>query len=197
MSFDSSIENVATLLAPLPVTWGFCGGWAIDLFLNCITRQHKDVDIAVWRTDQKLVFDFLRQKGWTLELAEDGQLIPLPEDEYISLPFHTVWCRNTNYSPDFLEILLNEAEEDKFLFRRDPSIQCPRSQAFMMSQSGLPILAPEIALLYKSKSPSRPKNRADFQTALPALNTSQRQWLAQALYKLSPEHEWLEDLTSQ
>lgn len=176
---------------------GILRGWAIDLFLNCITRQHKDVDIAVWRTDQKLVFDFLRQKGWTLELAEDGQLIPLPEDEYISLPFHTVWCRNTNYSPDFLEILLNEAEEDKFLFRRDPSIQCPRSQAFMMSQSGLPILAPEIALLYKSKSPSRPKNRADFQTALPALNTSQRQWLAQALYKLSPEHEWLEDLTSQ
>ncbi len=196
MSFDPSIENIATLLAPLSMTWGFCGGWAIDLFLNRITRSHKDVDVAVWRTDQNLVFAFLRQRGWTLELAEDGQLIPLPEGEYISLPFHTVWCRNTNYSPDFLEILLNEAEEDKFLFRRDPSTHYPRNQTFMRAQSGLPILAPEIALLYKSKSASQPENRADFQAILPALSTSQRQWLAQALYKLSPKHEWLEDLTS-
>jgi len=197
MSFDPSIDSVAILLAPLPTTWGFCGGWAIDLFLNRITRPHKDVDIAVWRTDQKLVFDFLRQRGWTLELAEDGQLIPLPEGEYITLPFHTIWCRSTNYSPDFLEILLNEAEEDKFLFRRDPSIQYPRSQTFMISRSGLPILAPEIALLYKSKPPSRPQNVADFRSALPALNAPQRQWLAQALYKLSPEHQWLKELAKQ
>ena len=175
MSFDSSVESIATLLAPLPVTWGFCGGWAIDLFLNRVTRPHKDVDIAVWRTDQQLVFAFLRQRSWSLELAEDGQLIPLPEGEYIKLPFHTVWCRNTNYAPDFLEILLNEVQCDQFLFRRDSSIQYPRSQTFMNTQSGLPILAPEIALLYKSKSVSQPEDQHDFQAILSTLNTSRRQ----------------------
>ena len=61
MPFVPAIESIATLLTPLPITWGFCGGWAIDLFLNRITRSHKDVDIAILRTDQHLVFDFLQQ----------------------------------------------------------------------------------------------------------------------------------------
>jgi len=75
MPFDAAIEDIAALLSPLSETWGFCGGWAIDLFLNRITRSHKDVDIAILRTDQGTVFDFLRQRGWILEKAVDGSLI--------------------------------------------------------------------------------------------------------------------------
>lgn len=49
MLFDPVLEQIATLLSPLPITWGFCGGWAIDLALNHITRPHKDVDVAILR----------------------------------------------------------------------------------------------------------------------------------------------------
>jgi hypothetical protein len=195
MLFDAAIESIAALLSPLPVTWGFCGGWAIDLFLNRITRSHKDVDVAIMRADQHIIFDFLRQRSWILEKAVDGSLIPLKENELLVLPIHTVWCRNACSQPDFLEILLNEHEGNHFLFRRNRSIQYPLNKAFLISPSGFPILAPEIALLYKSNTLRDAENRHDFQSALPALNTGRKQWLAQALHTLSPEHEWLNDLT--
>ena len=194
MPFDAAIEGIATLLSPLSVTWGFCGGWAIDLFLNRITRPHKDVDVAILRADQSIVFDFLRQKDWTLEKAIDGSLSPLKENDLLVLPIHTIWCRNAHFQPDFLEVLLNEYEGSHFLFRRNRSIQYPLSKAFVISSSGLPILAPEIALLYKSNNILEAENRHDFQTALPALSTERKQWLAQALRTLSPEHEWLYNL---
>jgi len=196
MPFDLAIESIATLLTPFPITWGFCGGWAIDLFLNRITRSHKDVDIAILRTDQRLIFDFLRQRGWMLEQAVEKKLIPIHEDEILTPPVHTIWCRNVGTDPDFLEILLNESEGDQFLFRRDRSIRCALNKAFVTSPSGFPILLPEIALLYKSKSLS-PIGSSDFQSVLPLLDVPRRQWLAQALHKLSPGHEWLNDLLEQ
>jgi hypothetical protein len=194
MLFAPAIESIAALLTPLPITWGFCGGWAIDLFLNRVTRSHKDVDIAILRADQCLAFAFLRQRGWTLEQAVDGKLLPFQEDEFLMLPIHTIWCRNAHFHPDFLEILLNESEGDQFLFRRDRSIRFPLCEAFLISPSGFPLLAPEIALLYKSNSPQDAFNRWDFQSVLPTLNTQRKQWLTRALHRLSPEHEWLKDL---
>ena len=101
MPFDPSVESIAALFTPLPIIWGFCGGWAIDLFLNRTTRPHKDVDIAILRGDQRVVFDFLRQKDWTLEQAVDGKLLTFPRDEFLLLPVHTIWCRNTLARPDF------------------------------------------------------------------------------------------------
>src|SRR5579863_9515990 len=150
MSFDPALENIATLLTPLPVTWGFCGGWAIDLFLNRITRSHKDVDVAILRREQQTVFAVLRQQGWILEQAINGTLQPFEDDKFLMLPVHEIWCKHASFDPDFLELLLNESEGEHFLFRRNRSIQCPLSEAFVISPSGLPVLAPEIALLYKS-----------------------------------------------
>jgi len=108
MPFDPSVESIAALFTPLPIIWGFCGGWAIDLFLDRTTRPHKDVDIAILRGDQRVVFDFLRQKDWTLEQAVDGKLLTFHRDEFLLLPVHTIWCRNTQARPDFLEVLLND-----------------------------------------------------------------------------------------
>jgi len=129
MPFDPAIESITTLLSPLAMTWGFCGGWAIDLFLNRITRSHKDVDVAILRTDQRFIFDFLRHQGWVLEQAVDGQLHPFQQDEFLTLPVHTIWCRKAGYYPDFLEVLLNESEGEQFVFRRDRSIRCRLDEA--------------------------------------------------------------------
>jgi hypothetical protein len=52
------------------------------------------------------------------------------------------------------------------------------------------VLAPEIQLLYKSKG-LRPKDQADFETVLPALDAARRGWLRSAIAVLSPAHPWL------
>jgi hypothetical protein len=192
--FAEALAPVVALFAPLPLTWAFCGGWAVDLFLDRGTRAHKDIDIAVLRADQLHVFDYLRRHGWRLEKAVAGSLIPLAENEETTLPVHTIWCRKEQAQPDFIEILLNESQDDQFLFRRDRTLRCPLRDAFLHAPGGLPILAPQIVLLYKSAHPELVENQADFQAVLPVLDLPRRQWLAQALSRLAPGHAWLRHL---
>jgi hypothetical protein len=201
MGSDAFAEprRIATLLAGFAPLWGIAGGWAIDLFLHRVTRPHHDVDVAILRGDQKAIYAYLEARGWTLEKAIAGDLIPWMAHEHIELPAHTIWCRNPAHTPDFVEILFNEAAGDLFLFRRDPAIRLPMHRAFITSRAGLPILAPEVALLYKSNNPDLPKNAADFHHALPALAAEQRAWLAAALRRTNAEHPWLarmDDYTS-
>lgn len=174
-------------------SWCICGGWAIDLFTQNISRIHKDVDIAIWRRDQLALQSYLLAQDWTLEQAFEGQLFPWQEGEFLELPIHTIWCRNPNAQPDFIEILLNEADEQHFRFRRALSITYPLESAIIQSKLGIPILAPEIVLLYKAKNAAR-HHQADFEAALPYLDNARRAWLRSALTELHPAHQWLDQL---
>lgn len=190
-----AVDAIAALLADLPIPWGVCGGWAVDLWLDRATRPHKDVDVALRRADQQVGFTYLHARGWSLAVAELGALTPIAPDAWLDLPKHTVWCRHPDHDPDFLELLLNEAAEDRFVFRRDPAITLPAAQMWRATPSGHAILAPEIVLLYKSNDLARRHNQDDFAAALPTLDAAQRRWLAAALRRTAPGHPWLAALT--
>lgn len=193
---DAGFNNViqaVKLFASYERSWAVCSGWAIDLFLNRVTRLHKDVDFAVLRKDQLIIQEYLSSRGWTLEKANRGQLIPWYAGEWIELPVHTIWCKNANTSPAFIELLFNEVDEVKFLFRRDFSVTLPLDKMIISSPSGIPILAPEIVLLYKSADINE-SNSADFENTLPSLSSERRAWLATALQRTNPNHEWLKEL---
>ncbi len=187
------LQAIAAMLADLAVPWAFCGGWAIDLFLDRQTREHKDVDVAVARRDQLAVQAYLQERGWHLQVAHQGILPDWPPGEYLELPRHGIWGRHPTFRPDFLEVLLNEIEDDAFRFRRDRTITLPLTRAFLRAPGGLPILAPELALLYKSSSLDA-DNWSDFRAALPALSPESRDWLGAALARTSPGHPWLPEL---
>ncbi len=191
MSF-AEVHKVGALLRDLRCAWFVCGGWAIDLFLGRVTRGHKDVDIAVARDDQFEARDYLRRRGWRLDKAVEGRLIPWAEGERLALPVHAVWCRNDHHDPDFFELLLNEIDGVRFSFRRDPSVTLARERMFFETASGLPVLAPEIVLLYQSSRPA--EHAADFRNAVESLSKESRAWLKCALDKLSPRHPWAERL---
>ncbi|MBO0793003.1 MAG: aminoglycoside adenylyltransferase, partial [Ktedonobacteraceae bacterium] len=61
------------------------------------------------------------------------------------------------------------------------------------TSDGIPYLAPEIQLLYKSRG-LRSKDEADFDSTLLYLDQERRQWLAQALTIVHPGHPWLAQL---
>ncbi len=184
-------RRIATLLADFPQRWAFAGGWAVDLYLGRETREHKDVDVAILRRDQALIRAYLSERGWSLEKAHDGRLTPWAPGEYLELPIHVVWCRNASHDPDFLELVLDEATATDFQFRRDRSITLLLERAFLTSSAGLPILAPEIALLYKAGHHEEAGNASDFVSALPVLDAAQRAWLRVGIGRPHPGHPWL------
>lgn len=147
------------------------------------------------RSDQLIIQGRLASQGWTLEKAVQGQLIPWQMGEWIDLPVHVIWCKHPNASPGFIELLFNELQDGRFLYRRDPSIALPFEKVIISSSSGLPILAPEIVLLYKSVKPEDPSAAVDFKNALPELPTQACQWLAAALEQSNPDHIWLKLLS--
>ena len=190
-TFDE-VRKVCELLRGFGGEWYVCGGWALDLFLGRVTRPHKDIDIAVARRDQSEIQSYLLRRGWQLEKAVDGTLSPWAEGERLTLPLHVIWCRNEAHDPVFFELLLNEIDDELFSFRRDPTVTLPRARMSFRSPSGLPGLAPEIVLLYKSNSPE--EYAADFRNTTPALSEEARVWLKGALDRVSQGHPWADEL---
>ena len=62
-----------------------------------------------------------------------------------------------------------------------------------LARAGIPFLAPEIALLYKSKGTGA-KDEADFHRALPLMDAERRAWLRDALLRTMPDHHWISTL---
>ncbi|MDQ5839072.1 MAG: amino acid transporter [Acidobacteriota bacterium] len=191
MSF-AEVEKVGALLRELRCEWYVCGGWAIDLFLARVTREHKDVDICVARRDQAEARDYLLRHGWCLEKAAGGELTPWRECETLAPAVHTVWCRRDGHDPSFFELLFDEIDDERFSFRRDPTVTLARGRISFKSPSGLAVLAPEIVLLYKASRPE--EYAADFRNAAVSLDGEARAWLRAALEKVYARHLWAEEL---
>ena len=183
--------KVALLMREFKPHWFIAGGWAIDLFLGKQTREHVDIEIAIFRRDQIALQNFLRD--WNLQKAENGALADWKQDEYLKLPVHAIHCFNDKAEPSFLEVLLNEKENGVWQYRRNRQITKPLSELYLTTESGIRFLRPEIVLLYKSKN-VRAKDELDFQAAAKHLETEARRWLRNALSVCYSEHNWLEIL---
>ncbi len=131
------IDNVGRLLSDLNCRWCFCGGWAIDLFLGFNTRVHKDIDVAILRTDQHVVWTFLNVRNWVLQRVDSGSLIPWREGDNIEPPLHEIHCHHASFVPSGIEFLLNESDGKQLLFRRDKSICRSLEEAILVSKKRL------------------------------------------------------------
>jgi Aminoglycoside-2''-adenylyltransferase len=187
----SELHQVLRLLRDLPCPWGIAGGWAVDLFLDRLTREHQDIEVAIFRDDQLVLQDYLCLRGWSLDYVRGGRFFPWLKGEALALPVHEIWGQNDSEPSQRLEVLLNERATDAFIFRRDPRIRMPIERAFIKSEKGIPILAPEIVMLYKSKRATEHKEQLDFSNVLSAFDAERRQWLLENLEAMDPDHDWL------
>lgn len=194
MLSSSEPFRIADLMRGFHHPWAFCGGWAIDLFIGHQTRPHKDVDITILRQHQHAAHTYLSSGGWYLEVAHNGELTPWNGKEFLRLPLHTIWCKNPDNDPSFLEILLNEADDRYLYFRRDKTIKIERERAFVETASGLRIFAPEVVILYKAKDANDKENELDFRNVREQLSEKQREWLREGMNKMYSGHEWLYEL---
>jgi uncharacterized protein (DUF952 family) len=177
--------------------WWVAGGWALDLVLGHKTRPHADLEISVLAGDQRALFDHLR--GWDLRLAAPGQAFPRWDGSRIQSPFHQVWARRGPgrpstpeefaADPTMLGFLLEQSRADRWVFRRHTGVSRLLHQVGVITTGGVPVIAPEVALLFKAKAP-RFKDQRDFDRVLPHLDRAARSWLASALDQAHPGHPW-------
>jgi hypothetical protein len=169
--------------------WWLAGGWSLDMWLGHPTRIHEDTDIVVFREDIVSLLESL--PDWIIHLADPpGTLRPWTKGEPVPTHVHDIWCRHNGSDQWQLQFMVIDGSETTWRFRRDPRIGGPR--ATMGWRSGnLPILAPEIQLLYKAKpgSQRRSKDDMDLRQFIPRLSQDRRQWLQDAVNLLYPEEQ--------
>src|SRR4051812_38684379 len=87
-----ALTDAVRMFERVPFWWAVAGGWAIDMFLDVLTRPHHDLDIAVARHEQAQVFESLVLLGWDCHLAASGQLTPW-RGEKLEAGKNNIWCR--------------------------------------------------------------------------------------------------------
>lgn len=171
--------------------WFVAGAWAIDLYLDEVTRPHGDIEIGIFRKDQIALHDYL--DGWRLQKVVNGVQSVWHRSEALELPVHELYCFNETADPQQFEALLNESNDREWIYRRNQMVRRSLAKCMLTSNAGVKFLCPEVVLLYKSKNP-RAKDEHDFSAVVNHLEEDRRAWLKDAITVCEPEHHWLQGL---
>jgi hypothetical protein len=199
------VAAVVKELAGFDRPWRIASGWALDLFLGQVSRVHHDVDVEIARDDQLALRGHLAARGWSFVTPYEGRLEPWPPDLRLEGARHQVHAHREGAHVDgtFIDILLADMLGPTWHYRRQPEVTRHLSRAVLRSTAvpgsaeGVPFIAPELALLFKSKNTSgreREKDQADFERVYPRLEPERRAWLKWALEATQPGHPWIERL---
>ena len=180
MNFDVPIR-MGSVMAGFPRPWCIAGGWALDLHLNRVTRPHGDIEILIFREDRLALQAYLT--GFDLTRIAAGKEYPWLKAEEVAADSHQTRARSAEFEFD---VFCGDTDGQDWMYRRDRRVRCARNEAIRTSESGLPILAPEIALLFKAKY-FADKDRADFKQVMPHLSADGREWLRCAIEQAHPE----------
>jgi hypothetical protein len=178
-------RELADRLAGLPVTWAVAGGWAVDLFLGRVTRDHHDLEIALPASAFTLLTPLF--PGWEFHVPRSGTLTPA-DPASLAAGFQT-WALDPVTRRWRFDVFREPHDGDTWICRRDERIRRPYAEVVLRTPDGIPFVAPEVVLLFKAKAP-RDIDEQDFAAVLPELSAARRGRLDAALAVVHPEHPW-------
>lgn len=199
------------------IPWAICGGFALDLFLEKDIRKHSDIDVCVFEKDRDKILRYMLQNNWSVyEFRGQGKVRPLDATSS-SETGRNLMCINgecdiVNFYPcedeqllyheffhtgikefNYLEFLFNTTDEEFFWFDKNQGIKRNLSKAILFN-NGIPYLAPEIVLLYKSSRSENVEYHYDFEQTYLHMDDEQKKWFSQNLDVLYPNgHIWKVD----
>ena len=189
-----TVTEVSNIFSRIPVSWGIAGGCALDMHIGRKTREHSDIDIVIFREDQQVVYQHLKN-DWMLYKAKDEKLSPWQEKEHLDV-INDVWVSRGIHTPWAFQIMLMDCEQENWIYRREKTINVSKEELFSTDKNKVPYLKPAIQLLYKGGSSQiREKDFRDFQFVLPSLSSKEKDWLKKALKsQFSSGHSWMKSL---
>ena len=214
MTINNLLRMANDVLQNANIKWAVCGGFALDLFLDKEIRNHSDIDICVFEKDRDVILKYMLQNNWNVyEFRGGGKVRPLDitlssevgrnlmctkgkcdivkfypceVEKLLWYEFFHTGIKKLNY----LEFLFNTSNEEYFIFNKEQGIQRELSKAILFN-NGIPFLAPEIVLLYKSDRSENIEYHYDFEQTYPHMNNEQKEWFNQNLDVLYPNgHIW-------
>jgi len=67
----AAIDSLHGALSAAAIEYWLFGGWAVDFWVGRVTREHDDIDAAVWRRDYDRIRAALLAAGWRHTPLED------------------------------------------------------------------------------------------------------------------------------
>ncbi|MFA9557617.1 nucleotidyltransferase domain-containing protein [Evansella sp. AB-rgal1] len=188
-----SVREIQNIFKGIPVEWWIAGGWAIDLFLGEITREHEDIDVVILRKDHLTIQKHLEEE-WDLYKAVKGELITWKKNETLLSSYDNIWVKKKGSSTWAFQVMIFDTDENKWVYKRKKTIKLPLEEIGLQTTTSVPYLRPEIQLLYKGGSSLiREKDHYDLHSVLPKLCISKWRWLRDSLNDQFPEgHEWMD-----
>lgn len=179
-----SVVDIVEVFGAARFRWWFSGGRALELHVGRSWRAHDDTDVGVTRRDATALLSVL--EGWNIQVAAAGRLTPWTGEELdVALHQNNLWCRRSTDGPWLLDVTISEGDDDELVYRRDRRIRIPWGDAVLQTPEGLPYLAPELQLLFKSRD-QRAKDEVDARQVAPELDSARADRLAQMLPATHP-----------
>jgi hypothetical protein len=172
--------EVAARLSTVEIPWAVAGGWAVDLYVGGEPRHHTDIEIVIDRHSLSAVRAALPTLTWFG--VGSGQITPILDEPG---GVHQTWGWDQSCGCWRVDVIRERWEGDYWVYRRDPTVRCPLTEAIEQTEEGIPFLAPELVLLFKAKA-HRAKDESDFARLLPLLSPDRKSWLAAALRAAHP-----------
>lgn len=168
--------------------WHVVGGWALDIWHGHETRPHDDLEFCILEKD----LDTFRNifSAFEIYTVHNGDVTHLAGDEKPSAGIQQFWILDTAAMKWRADLMIEPGDAHLWRYKRDLSVQRPRSIMVEVSPDGIPYLNAAGVLLFKAKR-CRAKDQLDFQNALPKLAPADRTWLKETLVQQHPNHGWI------
>ena len=96
-----AIESLDDIFERNGIDYWLFGGWAVDFHAGRMTRDHADIDVAIWRTDAVIAARWLVRHGWAHApgAEQDGYTTYTRDDVQVDLAFLARGEDGTVYTP--------------------------------------------------------------------------------------------------
>jgi hypothetical protein len=125
-----ALSHLSELLGQHGIEYWLFGGWAVDFHAGRVTRQHDDLDVAVWSHDAERAHEHLTAAGWR-HTPDEGYSVYELDDVRLDVAFvdRGEWPPNS-FELDVAEVAgvrarvvsLSSLKADKAIVRDDESV---------------------------------------------------------------------------